>query len=125
AVNWRPLGGALIKGTFVVGDGRRLKNGEGWASKPAVTPGYFHAMGIRVLEGRDFTSADRASAPGVVIVSAGVAKRLWPGKSAVGRHVSMEDHQRPTDWLTIVGVVDDVIQEGLKSDRDAAMYFPL
>jgi len=125
AVNWRPLGGALIKGTFVVGDGRRLKNGEGWASKPAVTPGYFHAMGIRVLEGRDFTGADRASAPGVVIVSAGVAKRLWPGQSAVGRLISMEDHPKPTDWLTIVGVVDDVIQEGLRSSRDAAVYSPL
>jgi putative ABC transport system permease protein len=37
----------------------------------------------------------------------------------------MEDHPKPTDWLTIVGVVDDVIQEGLKSSRDAAVYQPL
>jgi putative ABC transport system permease protein len=125
AVNWRPLGGALIKGTFVVDDGRQLANGEGWASKPGVTPGYFRAMGIRVLEGRDFTEADRASAPRVVIVSASVAKRLWPGQTAVGRRISMEDKPKATDWLTIVGVVDDVIQEGLKSSPDAAVYQPL
>ncbi len=126
AVNWRPLGRMLTKGTFVVDDGRTLTNGAGWASKPAVTPGYFRAMGIRVLEGRDFTDADRASAPGVVIASATVAKRLWPGQSAVGRRVSMADHPtKPSDWLTIVGVVDDVIQEGLKSSRDAALYQPL
>jgi hypothetical protein len=37
----------------------------------------------------------------------------------------MEDHPKPTDWLTIVGVVDDVIQEGLRSSRDAAVYSPL
>jgi putative ABC transport system permease protein len=125
AVNWRPLGGALIRGTFVVDDGRKLLKGEGWASKPAVTPGYFQTMGIRVLEGRDFTDADRASAPGVVIVSSAVAKRLWPGQTAIGRRISMEDHPKPTDWLTIVGVVDDIIQDGLKSSRDAAVYQPL
>ena len=82
-------------------------------------------MGIRVLEGRDFTDADRQSAPGVVIVSATVAKRLWPGQSAIGRRISMADRPKATDWLTIVGVVDDVIQEGLKSSRDAALYQPL
>jgi putative ABC transport system permease protein len=125
AVNWRPLGGALIKGTFVLDDGRHPSNGAGWASKPAVTPDYFRVMGIRLLEGRAFTDGDGASAPGVVIVSATIVKRLWPGQSAVGRRISMEDHPKPTDWLTIVGVVDDVIQEGLKSDRDAAVYQPL
>ena len=125
AVNWRPLGGALIKGTFVLGDGRHPLNGTGWVTKPAVTPDYFRAMGIRLLEGREFTDHDGASAQRVVIISATVARNLWPGQSALGRRVSMEDHPKPTDWLTIVGVVDDVIQEGLKSERDAAMYQPL
>jgi len=48
--------------------------------KPCVIPGYFKAMGMPVLRGRDFTQSDSATTPGVVIVSQTVARTLWPGK---------------------------------------------
>ena len=124
AVNWRPLGGALMKGDFKLAGGQQPPRGF-LVSKPAISPNYFRVMGIRVLEGRSFTEGDNASGAGVVIVSASVARRLWPGGSAVGQLVSMADEPKPTDWLTVVGVVDDVIQQGLNGERDAAMYEPL
>jgi putative ABC transport system permease protein len=124
AVNWRPLGGALVKGDFRLADGAVRPKGM-TTSKPGITPGYFSTMGIRVLEGREFTDADDARAPGVLVVSKSVAERLWPGRSAIGQRVSMADKPTPKDWLTVVGVVDDVIQGGLREQRDAAMYQPL
>jgi putative ABC transport system permease protein len=124
AVNWLPLGRGLVKGDFHLADGAARPRGM-TVSKPAVSPGYFATMGIRVLEGREFTSADDARAPRVLIVSKSVAKRLWPDRSAIGQRVSMADKPTAKDWLTVVGVVDDVIQGGLREERDAAMYQPL
>ena len=124
AVNWRPLGGALVKGDFQLPDGQVRPKGM-TVSKPGITPGYFNTMGIRVLEGREFNSGDDARAPGVIIVSKSVAKRLWPAQSAIGQRLSMADKPTAKDWITVVGVVDDVIQGGLREERDAAMYQPL
>jgi putative ABC transport system permease protein len=124
AVNWRPLGGALVRGDFKLPDGEKVPKGMN-VSKPDVTPGYFSTMGIRVREGREFTNADDARVPGVVIVSKSVAEKLWPGRSAIGQRLSMADRPTAKDWLTVVGVVDDVIQAGLRDQPDVAMYQPL
>jgi putative ABC transport system permease protein len=67
---------------------------------------------------------DNASGPGVVIVSQSVARRLWPGEDAIGKRVTEENHPKPEDWLTIVGVVDDIRQTGLAKDPDPALYYP-
>src|SRR6202011_2138479 len=81
-------------------------------------------MGIRLLHGRDFSDHDNATAPGVVIISQSVALRLWPSEDPIGKRITMEDHPKPRDWLTIVGVVDDVRQRGLTKKPDAAIYQP-
>src|SRR5262249_22272039 len=52
-----------------------------------VEPGYFRTMRVAFVEGRDFTERDRTGAPPVVIVGEGVARRFWPGQSAIGRQV--------------------------------------
>src|SRR5207247_5514423 len=81
AVNWLPLGGALAMGDFQV-EGR-LRPPAFIVDKPCVSPGYFRAMGIRLLRGREFTERDNRTAPGVVIVSQSVARTLWPGEAPV------------------------------------------
>jgi putative ABC transport system permease protein len=81
-------------------------------------------MGIRLLRGREFTDRDNAAAPGVVILSQSVARRLWPGEDPVGQRITMEDHATPKDWLTIIGVVDDVRQQSLSKGADHAIYRP-
>jgi predicted permease len=122
AINWRPLGDNLIAGSFQLDDGR--KDPQGWADKMGVSPGYFRTWGIRVRNGREFTAQDDALAPKVVIVSASVARRYWPTQDPIGKRISMEDKPTPQSWLTIVGVVDDVIQQGVRTQPDRAVYQP-
>jgi putative ABC transport system permease protein len=68
-----------------------------------VTPGYFETLRIRLLEGRDFSALDTADSATVAIVSETMAKRYWPGGSAIGRRFKSEN-----TWHTVVGVARDV-----------------
>lgn len=122
AVSFRPMGGMGIMGDFKVEGPTPTPNGYN-VDKPTVSPGYFAAMGIRLLKGRDFTAADNAGAPRVVIVSESVARRVWPNEEAVGKRVSMSDKPGPGDWLTVVGVVNDVVQDEELS-LHSTMYLP-
>ena len=123
AVNWSPLGGLLTKGDFRLEGGRRLPQ-HYMVDKLCVSSAYFRAMGIGLFKGRVFTEADNAAATGVVIVSQSVAQTLWPDEDPIGKRVSEEDHPKPEDWLTIVGVVNDVRQMSLAEKPDPALYFP-
>jgi putative ABC transport system permease protein len=87
-----------------------------------ISADYIRTMGIRLISGRGFAERDNSTAPGAVVISESVARRLWPAGDAVGKHISMEDHPKPGDWLTIVGVVSDVRQQGL-TDRAAAVIY--
>ncbi|OLE16072.1 MAG: hypothetical protein AUG83_04450 [Acidobacteria bacterium 13_1_20CM_4_57_11] len=122
AVNWIPLGETLAEGTFQV-EGSKRPPGF-MVDKPCVIPGYFKAMGMPVLRGRDFTESDSATTPGVVILSQIVARTLWHGQDPIGKRISMEDEPKPEDWLTVVGVVDDVKQQGLAKGSEPAIYQP-
>ncbi len=122
AVDWLPLAETLAMGTFQVEGGQRPPGFM--VDKPCISPGYFRAMGIRLLRGREFTGADNGTALGVVIVSQSVARTLWPGQDPLGRRISMEDDPTPKDWLTVVGVVDDIKQQGLAKRSDPAIYQP-
>ena len=122
AASFRPMSEVGIMGTFVVEGDSPLPRGYS-VDKPTVSPGYFAALGIRMIAGRDFTPADRAGAPGVVVVSETVARRLWPSGSAVGKRISMRADPGPDDWLTVIGVVSDVVQDrGLS--RHSTIYLP-
>ena len=122
AVDWLPLGGALTMGDFQV-EGA-LRPPAFIVDKPCISPGYFRAMEIRLLRGREFTERDNKTAPGVVIVSQSVARTLWQSEDPVGKRISMEDHPKPQDWLTVVGVVDDLKQQALAKRPDPAIYQP-
>ena len=124
AVNWRPLGGALVKGDFKLPNEVRPPDGMN-LSKPAITPGYFATMGIRLIAGREFTKGDDARSTNVAIVSKSVAEKLWPGRSPVGQLISSSSKPTAKDWLTVVGVVDDVVQGSVREQRDEAMYQPI
>jgi putative ABC transport system permease protein len=123
AVNFIPLGGAMIRGDFKL-QGRELPR-DYLVAKPSVSPGYFRTMGITLLRGREFTPQDVVSSPGVVIVSKSVADQLWSGTNPIGQRLSMKDEPGPGDWLTVVGVVDDVGQTTIEVHRDPAIYQPI
>ena len=123
AVNWLPLGDMVIWGDVQAEDRRDLA-GQYNATKVAVSPDYFTTVGIRLLRGRAFTEADRTGRPPVLIVSESVARRLWPDGDPLGKRMALVERPKPEDWLTVVGVVDDVRQGGFRSDPTHAVYQP-
>ncbi len=84
-----------------------------------ISPEYFRAMRIPLLQGRDFTAEDHESAPTVVIVSRSMARRFWPGGSPIGR--TLRSGPRAA---TVVGVCGDVRQTRLDREGESAIYVP-
>ena len=110
-------------------DGRSFADAEGRLPKlviDSVTPGYFRAMDIAVVEGRDFDDRDlQPGAPAVVIVSDAMARRYWPGESAIGKRL-VGGAAPPADgrWATVVGVVKDLRREGLDVAPILSAFIP-
>jgi predicted permease len=124
AVNYRPLGGTLTAGDFTIETGPKPPPNR-WADKLAVGGDYFATMGIRIRAGRAFTARDDERSPRVIIVSQSVARRFWGASSPLGQRLATTDHPVDSDWMTIVGVVDDVVQTGVTARPDAALYQPI
>ncbi len=85
-------------------------------------PGYFETMGIKVRAGRPFTRDDNTTNFGNVVISSSAADKLWPGLDPLGRRL-----KAPSDssWSTVVGVVDDVIQNDLRQAPAPTVYYAL
>jgi predicted permease len=86
------------------------------------TEGFFDAMGTRVIEGRGFDSRDRSDSAPVVVISASLAKVLFPGESAVGRRVLWGATPASDDWVTVIGVAADVRYLGPDVDQHPQIY---
>ncbi len=82
------------------------------AQARATTSEYFQTMGIRLLQGRLFTTADSASAQPAAIVNHAFVKHFFPGEDPIGQQVRYNDKGN-RQWSTIVGVVDDSPQKTL------------
>jgi predicted permease len=84
-----------------------------------VTDGYVHTMGIRLIEGRDITTADTPLTEPIVLVNETAARTLWPGESAVGKILDRPGGRR------VVGVVADVRHSALEKASGLEVYIPL
>ena len=89
------------------------------ASRYAVAPGYFEAMGIPLRRGRLLNAQDDGSAPRVAVISESVAKRRLPGVDAIGQRLRIG---ASPGWFTVVGIVGDVRQASLAIDPTDAVY---
>jgi putative ABC transport system permease protein len=87
----------------------------------AVSPQYFDVMRIAVLQGRSFTTDDKAGRPPVVIVNASMARRRWPNRSPLGARVQLDD--KP-DQYTVVGVVANTRQVDLTTAGQEQIFVP-
>jgi len=87
-----------------------------------IMPGYFKAMHIPLIRGRELGEQDVASAPGTVVISEAMAKRLWPNEDPIGKHLTMFFF--PNRNREVVGIVGDVKDNGLKGAPDATLYAP-
>jgi putative ABC transport system permease protein len=85
-------------------------------------PNYFGAIGIRLLEGRDFTAQDRPGQPEVAIVNESLARLHWPEGDAVGQRLRIGFGEEEPSWVTVIGIVNDVHQAGLASLPISELY---
>lgn len=85
----------------------------------AVSPQWFQTMRVPLRGGRDFTAADDAKSPKVVIVNETFAHRFWPNENPLGKHVIVG---RWTDSAEVIGVAADVKNKGLAQDTQAQLY---
>jgi putative ABC transport system permease protein len=108
---------------YMFGDGLTVPgvtppNGQPFfmASWTTVEPGYFATLRIPLVAGRDFSHADHAGEPSVIIISEATARQLWPGQNAVGKYVLSQTGRRavpsgpplPPKSLLVVGVANDL-----------------
>ncbi|HEX8029442.1 MAG TPA: ABC transporter permease [Vicinamibacterales bacterium] len=86
----------------------------------AVTPGYFQAMGLKLIRGRFLTDVDREDTTPAVVINETMAARYWPGEDAIGRQFIMGTDDKP--WLTIVGIIGNVRHNAVVEQPRAEMY---
>ena len=116
-----PFGGGGLLGDFEI-EGQREQSVHLMASKLVVSPGYFRALGIPLLQGRSFDDHDTGQSQPVAIVSESVARRFWPKGDAPGKRVSLGWQGSP--WYSVVGVARDVRQMGPQKEAPLAIYVP-
>jgi predicted permease len=78
----------------------------------SVSDNYFMTLGLKILEGRDFTVDDVDSKQPVAIVNASFARKYWGNQSAIGHQIRIFNPGQPQQWRTIVGVVPDTLMQG-------------
>jgi predicted permease len=127
AVEGLPFGDSKGVGIFRVED---YPSQEGQTLDGAsVTPGYFSAMGIPVIEGRSITEDDVSEPPKVVIVNQAFVKKYFAGRNAVGKWVmpvNPDGSEQPSrDARTIVGVVADVRDWSVEAPPQPQLFDPL
>jgi predicted permease len=92
------------------------------AESPRITPGYFAAMGIPLLRGRDFAETDDAKSPLAMVVNQTFVRKYFPDQNPIGQRIRQGSHRNPGDWHTIIGVVGDVRSEGLELEAKPQAY---
>ncbi len=88
------------------------------------TPGYFAAMGIPLVAGRDFAETDGKKSPAVVIVNQALAENFWPGQDAVGKRVKT-GNTGDTASAEVVGVAKNGKYQSIGEDRTMTIYYPM
>jgi putative ABC transport system permease protein len=119
-----PLSGLENGWSFVIEGRPPLPVGTyNMAQYRPVSVGYFETIGIPLLRGRAFTPADTAESPWVVVINDSMAREYWPSDNPIGQRIQASGG-RPT-WRTVIGVVGDVLHEGLDGTAKAEMYLPV
>jgi predicted permease len=119
-----PLQGHEMRAAFDIEGHPTAKADRPRSDFAIVTPGYFAAMGIPRLQGRDFTAHDSAETLPVLIVNQAFARRFFPGDDAIGKRISSGVGVPPIVMREIVGVVGDAKQAALGTHPDPIYYFP-
>jgi predicted permease len=90
----------------------------------AVSPDYFQTMMIPLRKGRSFSDRDVKGSQNVAIVNETLARRYFGNEDAIGKRITLEDHPKEADWVTVVGMVGDTKARELHSEPVAELYMP-
>jgi predicted permease len=130
SVPWRDAGNFGPGFQFnVQGRGRETADDDPRAKFRSVSPGFFAALGIPLLAGRDFNEQDRVDSEKVVIVSQSVAQRMFPNQEAVNGHLMWTDPVMKfigidTAPRRVVGIVADIDDENVNPSPSMLVYHP-
>ena len=101
------------------------------AHRPSVSfvvqsPGYFDAINLPILLGRDFNETDGTANHKAAFVTRECAEHFWPGQSAIGKRFRFyDDKNKPGDWITVIGVSANIVQELNEKSPNPLMFVPL
>lgn len=124
-INTLPLSGGPTIAYRI--DGRPIETVDKWVptSFRSVSPDYFGAMNIPVLQGRTFTEEDRAGAPRRLMINQALAQRDFPNEDPVGKRITLgnTDENNQPIWFEIVGVTANVRSIQLREEAPPELYF--
>lgn len=130
SVPWRDAGG-FGPGFSFTGEGhvKGIREEDPRAQFRVVSPGFFAALGVPIIAGRDFDDNDRRGGEPVVIVSHSVAERMFPGQDPINRHIMWSDPVMDFIYIKkgprrIVGVAADVDDEHIVPGVALTVYHP-
>jgi putative ABC transport system permease protein len=120
-----PLGDSSNSNGPILKEGETLARGSAGRNimTTVIGPGYFRTMQIPFIEGRDFDQRDQPKTQRVIIVNQRMAQMLWPGESAVGKHIFIGTDNH--DALEVVGVVKTGMYRSLAEDPKPFFYYSM
>ena len=121
-----PLSGGSGGATFQVEGAPKLPPDQlPQADFTSTTPGYFHALGVPLIAGRDFNESDVVGSAPVYIVSESLARKIFGKANPIGKRLSQgEDKNKKTIWAEIVGVVGDIRDASPDKLPSPELYVP-
>lgn len=107
-------------------EGRPLLNrGESRAAiVETVSPGYLDILRLKLRDGRLLTGRDTSDSNPVAVISESLARRYFPGETALGRHVKLGKDESEKKWMTVIGIVNDVHYGWIEKDDIPTLYVP-
>jgi putative ABC transport system permease protein len=119
-----PMGGSQMNFSFNLESAEDEARGNLVAEFHSVSPDYFETLGIPVLRGHTFSNSDPVGDGGSIIVNEAFARMYFPGREAISERVQIYSN-RGYVFRTIVGVIGNVMHEGLASQPREEAYVPM
>ena len=94
------------------------------ASLLVQTPDYLPAIGVPLLLGRGFTETDGGPGREAAVVSRAFAAKYWPGEPAVGRRFRFWEDDKPKEWMNVIGVCADLVQDTENAHSPPLVHIP-
>ena len=118
-VNQLPMSDVLANSSFEL-EGRQLKTGTNIANTQVISPDYFSVMRMPLIRGRALDERDLNPMPSTVVINQTLAHKMWPDEDAIGKQLRLKSD---APWLTVVGIVGDIKNEGSRKGTKPELYF--